>query len=144
MVFAVRDDDAVGTAHADAERFHIHTFIANTHAAEAKNTARRIIVDKLRPFLFRPVNFFLHEAAGIRAVAKHHVLQLALAALVAHRAIERMVRQKKFKHGLARAAHLLRVRSHHHALGGHERARRLQLRHFFHFHQTHAAGGLQR
>jgi hypothetical protein len=39
---------------------------------------------------------------------------------------------------------LLRVGLHDHAVGSDERAGRLQLRHFFHFDEAHAAGRLQR
>ena len=42
------------------------------------------------------------EPALAGAVAERHVLQFALAALVAHRAVERMVGQQQFQHGLAR------------------------------------------
>ena len=144
VIFAVGNDHAVRAAHPHAQGLHVHAFIAHPHAAETKNAPRSIVINELRPLFLRPVNLFLHKAAGIRAVAEHHVLQLALAALVAHRAIQRMIRQQKFQHVLARVADLLGVRSNDHALRGDHRAGRLQFRRFFDFHQAHPARRLQR
>jgi len=105
MIFAVGDDDGVRAAHADAERLYVHTFIANAYATETENTAWSVVVDEFRPLFFRPVNFLFDEAAGVRApVAEHHVLQLAFAALVANRAVERVIRQQKFEHALCALA----------------------------------------
>ena len=90
------------------------------------------------------MNLFFHEAARIGAVAKHHVLQFALAALVADWAIERVIRQEKFEHAFAGLLDLRRIRANDHAFCGSESASRLQLGHFFHFNEAHAARGLQR
>src|SRR5689334_24496662 len=144
MIFAVGDDDGVRAAHADAERLDIHTFIAYTDAAETENAAGRVVVDKFRPFFFRAVNFFFDEAAGIRAIAENHVLQFALAAFVANGAVEGVIGKQKFQDALARLLDLVRLRPNDHSFGRDERARRLQLRHFFHFDKAHTAGGLQR
>src|SRR5580700_6575276 len=81
MIFAIGNDHAVGTAHPDAECFHVHTFVADTYAAETKNASRSVVIDELRPLFFGAMNFFFNEAAGVGAVAEDHVLQLALAAL---------------------------------------------------------------
>src|SRR5712692_959533 len=83
MILAIRNDHAVRAAHPDAQGLHVHAFIANAHATEAQNATRGIVINQLGPFFFRPVNFFFDEAARIRAVAEHHVLQFALAALAA-------------------------------------------------------------
>ena len=80
----------------------------------------------------------------IEAVAEDHVLQFALAAFVADGAIERMIGEQEFEHVLARLVDLSRVGSDDHAFGRDERARGLQLGHFFDFDQAHAAGRLQR
>ena len=143
VIAAVRDDYAVRAAHAHAERFHVHAFVANAHAAEAQNASRGIVIHQLRPLFFRAVNFFFHEAAGVRAVAKHHVLQLALAAFVADRAVERVIGQQELQHVLARLANLLGIRSNNHTVGRHHRARGLQFRRLLNFHQAHPARGLQ-
>ncbi len=131
-------------ARADAERFHVHAFIADAHAAEAQDAARSIVINQRRPLFFGIVQLFFGEAAVIEAVAESHVLQFALAALVADGAIERMIGEQELDHVLAGFVHLLGVGLYDHAFGGDERARGLQLGHLFHFDEAHAAGGLQR
>src|ERR1700735_5783704 len=84
----VGDDDGVHAASADAQSLYIHAFIAYAHAAEAHDAARRIVIDQRRPFFFGVMQFFFGETAVVQTVAESHVLQFALAALVAHRAIE--------------------------------------------------------
>ena len=56
-------------------------------------------------------------ARVVHAVAHRLVLQVALAALVADRAIQRMVDQQEFHHAAARLAHHRAVGVHHHAVG---------------------------
>src|SRR5260370_42223720 len=92
VIAFIGNDDGVRPAHAHAEGLHIHTFVAHANASIAKDAAWRVVINQVRPFLFRPVNFFFREAAGIGAIAKYHVLQFALAAFVAYRAIERVIR----------------------------------------------------
>ena len=82
----------MNAARADAERFHVHAFIADAHATEAHDAARRIVINQRRPFFFGIVQLFFSEAAVVEAVAERHVLQFALAALVADGTIERMIR----------------------------------------------------
>ena len=125
-----------------AERIHAHAFIADAHAAVAENAARRIEEHHRRKLLFGGVDLGFGVAALAGAVAEGHVLQFALAALIAHRAIERMVGEQELQHVLARGGHLRRFRADHHALGHGKRAGGHQLGHLFHFHQAHAAGGL--
>ncbi len=144
VIFAVGDDNRVRATHAHAQRLHIHAFITNTHAAEAQDAARRIVINQVRPLFLWPVNLFFHEPAGIRAVAEHHVLQFALAAFVADRTIQRVVAQQEFQHELPRVAYRLGVGAHHHAFGDHLGARGLQFGRLFHFDQAHPAGRLQR
>ena len=129
---------------AHAERLDVHALIAHAHAAETQNASRRVVINRFRPFLLGLMALFLVEAALVRAVRENHVLQFALAALVAHRAIERMIGQQKFQHALARFMHLRRAGAHDHAGHGDERARGLQLGRFFDFDQAHAASRLQR
>jgi len=54
--------------------------------------------------IFGLVNFFFDEPAGRLSVIHRILLQLAFARLVANRAIQRVIDQKGFQHGLA---HLL-------------------------------------
>src|SRR5260370_29858400 len=116
VIFAVGDDNRVRATHAHAQRLHIHAFITNTHAAEAQDAARRIVINQVRPLFLWPVNLFFHEPAGVGAVAEHHVLQFALAAFVADRTIPRVVATKEFQHELPRVANSLGFCAYHHAV----------------------------
>jgi len=90
MIFAVGNDYRIRAALADAQSFDVHALIANAHAAEAKDAARRIVVNRFRPFAFRLVRF-PRRPALVRAVGEDHILQFAFAALVAYRAIQRII-----------------------------------------------------
>jgi hypothetical protein len=84
---------------------------------------------------------FFAVAALHRAVADRHVLQLALAALIADRAIQRVIDQQEFHHTLLRLDRQIGVGEHLHAIGHRRRTRRQRLRCLFHLHETHAAVG---
>ena len=96
------------------------------------------------------VDVGLHALAVERAARKVHaafvvaervreILQRALAALVAHRAVERVVDQEELEHALAAVDGFRILRVHHHAFGHRRRARRLQLRHLLDLDQADAA-----
>src|SRR5262249_33839684 len=72
---------------ADPKRAHAHAFVTHADAAIAKDAARRIEEYDGRPLLLRHVDLALRKAALAGAVAEHHVLELALAALIANRTI---------------------------------------------------------
>ena len=127
-----------------AQRGHAHAFVADAHAAVAQDAARRVEEHHRRELLLGRVDLLFRVAAFARAIAEGHVLQFAFAALIAHRAIQRMVGEQELQHGFTRRRHLRRFRAHHHALAHGKRASRHQLGHLLHFHQAHAAGGLQR
>jgi hypothetical protein len=57
-----------------AECSHAQGFIADAHATEAQDTARRIEVDHGGKLPFRSMNFFFRVAAFAGAVAEDHVL----------------------------------------------------------------------
>ena len=126
------------------QRAHAHAFITDTHAAVAKNTTRPVVEHHRAPLFFRHVLLHFGEAALARAVLEHHVLQFALAALIAHRAVQRMVGQQEFQRGLPGLHHGRRFGPHNHALAHRHHARRHQLRGLLNLHQAHAAGSLQR
>ncbi len=85
MILAVRNDHRLRAARAHAERFDVHALVAHAHAAETQNASRRVVINRFRPFLLGLVALFFVEAALVRAIRENHVLQFALAALVAHR-----------------------------------------------------------
>ena len=139
-----RNDFGIDAAICQAQCADTHAFIANTDAAIAKNAARPIVEHNRGPLLFRHVLLHFGKAAFARAVLEHHVLQFALAALVANGTIQRMVREQEFQSGFARLHNGFRFRLNHHAFSHRQRARRLQFGKLFHFDETHAASGLQR
>ena len=82
------------------------------------------------------------HAALVGAERVGEILQRTLAALVAHRAVERVVDEQELEHAGARRDDLGRPRADHHALGAHRRARRLQLRHLLDLDDADAAGAV--
>src|SRR5207302_2011331 len=98
MIFAIGNDHAVGAAHPDAEGLDVHALIANAHAAETENAARGVVIDQLGPLFFGAMDFFFNKAAGVGAVAEDHVLEFALAALVANRTIQRVIGEQELQH----------------------------------------------
>ena len=144
MIFFIRSDQRTHAAVLHAESPNVHALAAHAHAAVTQNAARPIEEHHRRPLLLFLVVLRLHEFRFGGAVGKCHVLQFALAAGVAHRAIQRMVAQQHLEHRLARLLDLVAVGSDDHALANHRRARSLQLGHLLNLHQAHAASALQR
>src|SRR5206468_4404661 len=88
---------------------------------------------------FAPREF--HPAlVGSERIGK--ILKRTLAALVAHRAIERMIDQQELEHSRARDDDLRRARAHDHPFGADRRTRRLQLRHLLDLDDADAAGAV--
>src|SRR5271165_7152381 len=88
MVAVAGHDLRQNAAVADAQRAHAHPLVADPDAAVTENAARRIVENHRRPLLFIDVLLGFNKPALARSIAEHHVLQLALATLVADRAIE--------------------------------------------------------
>ena len=91
MIVLVGNNFGNHAAVADSKSTYVHAFIAGAHAAVAENAARCVKKHHRRPLFFVGVDLAFDKTAFARAVAEHHVLQFALAALVAHWAIERMI-----------------------------------------------------
>ena len=81
----------------------------------------------------------LLEPAAVETVGHRLVLQIALAALVADRAIERMIDQQELHHPLLRLDRLWRFGVNHHAVGRRHRAGGDRLWRFLDLDQTHPA-----
>ena len=143
LVAAVGNDLAVRAAEGDAQRVDVHALVADADAAVAKNAARPVVVDKARKLLLLMMQLPLHEACFRGPVAEHHVLQFALAALVADWAVKRMVGEQELKHRLAAVLHLFVVRTDDHAVRDYRCTRSLELRHLLDRDHAHAAGTLQ-
>ena len=146
--FLERRDLAAVPAVEDVDLRVVVDVAHEAHAPRAENAAvaveheRRTEVDvRLHAVAVELAPRELHPALiGTEGVRK--ILQRALAALVAHRAIERVIDQQKLEDAGARAHHVRRARRHHHAFGAHGRTRRLQLRHLLDLDDADAAGAV--
>ena len=143
MVAAVGRNHRADAAVLHAQRPHVHALAAHANAAVTENAARAVVEDGRGPLLLLAVLFGLGVEALARAVLEGHVLQFALAAGVADRAVERVVAQQQFNRRLARLRNLRRLGDEDLALGDGGGAGGLQLGNFFLAHHAHAAGGLQ-
>ncbi|MBA7473631.1 hypothetical protein ES707_08972 [subsurface metagenome] len=85
-------------------------FRGEADAARALDAAVHRGLDQRAQILVLDGALVLGEAAGVDAIAHRLVLQIALAALVADRAIQRMVDQQKLHHAFARLLHHRRTR----------------------------------
>src|SRR3954469_23824686 len=82
----------------------------------------------------------LDEARPPGAPSEGDVLERALAALVAHRAVERVVHEQELDDRVLRLLHAVRGRVHHHAVAHRRGARGLQLGNALDLDEAHAAG----
>jgi hypothetical protein len=140
VVAAVGGDDRGDAAVLHAERPDIHAFAAHADAAVAEDAAGAVEVDGRRPLLLFAVLLGFDVEAFAGAVLEGHVLQFALAAGIADRAVEGMIAEQQFDGGLAGLGDLGRLGDEDLALGDGGGAGGLQLGHFFLAHDAHAAG----
>ena len=123
-----------------AQLHHAGHFLAKAHAAGAMNAAAHFLhADQRAHVLNRDHALFFSVARVGRTVAHRQVLQLAFAALVANRAVQRVVDKQKLHHRLLRLDSLVGLGAHHHALGDRRGAGGHGLGGFFNVHQAHAA-----
>ena len=124
-----------------AEFLYAGDVLAETDAACAVNAARHVGGDQRADvFVFHHALAFV-ETRRVAAEAHGEILQLALAALIADRAIERVIDEQEFHGGFLRANGLRALRENLHALANGRGAGRQRLRRLFHFHEAHAAVG---
>ena len=143
-----RRDLAAVAAMRDADLRVAVDFAHEPHAPRAQDAAvavehqRRAEVDVgLDALAVEHAPRKLHAAAfGPERIRK--ILKRALAALVAHRAVERVIDQQELEHARARGLDSGRVGRDHHAVGARRRARRLQLRHLLDLDDADAAGAV--
>ncbi len=118
------------------------------YATRALDAARHVCGDERTEILVRHDAFALGEARDRAAVAHRQILQLALAALVADRAVERMIDQQEFHDVALRRQCALRLRVDFHAFHDRRGTGRLRLRHRLAAHlgldHAHAAIGRDR
>ena len=146
-LFEIGRDLHVLAAADGAELGHAGNFAGEADAARAVDAARHDRLDQRADIFLLDRALVLGVARGVHAIGHGLVLQIALAALVADRAIERMIDQQELHHAFARLAH--------HGCAGIEHLRRavfigrqvldghgaggLRLRHADDFDQAHAA-----
>ena len=115
-------------------------FFGKAYAAGAVDAAAHFLRGNQRAHFFGfDGAFFFSVTAGRHTVAHRQILQLALAALVAHGAVQRVVDEQEFHHAFLRLLGFGRMRVHHHAVRYRRGAGGQWFGGFFHFHQTHAA-----
>src|SRR4029453_18664477 len=114
-------------------------FGGEPHAARAVDAARHVGGDERAEVLVLDRALALVEARGRRAETEREVLQLALAALVADRAIERMVDQEELHRRFLRGPGPRGARKYLHALGDGCRAGGHRLRRLLDLDEAHPA-----
>ncbi len=77
------------------------------HTARAVDAARHVGVDQGPEIFVLDRALVVLEAPGVEAVGHGLVLEIAFAALVADRAVERMIDEQELEHALARLLHRL-------------------------------------
>ena len=115
------------------------TSVSEADAARAVDAAVHRRLDQRAEILVRHRALVLAVAAAVEAVGHRLVLQVALAALVADRAVERMVDQQELHHAVARLLDHRRVGLDDHAVGRRHRAGGDRLGRLLHLDQAHAA-----
>ena len=116
------------------------------HATRTLYTTRHLGFDQRADVFVRHHALALGKTRHRAAVAHRQILQLALAALIADRAIQRMVDQQKFHHVALRRQRSLRLGEHLHAFHHRRGAGRLRLRHGLaaHLRLDHAHAAIRR
>jgi len=110
-------------------------------AARAVDAARHVGRHQRAEVLVEDDALLFLVARGRRAIADREVLQLAFAALVADRAVERVVDQQELHHALLGLHGHFGMGPHLHAVGDRRGAGGQRLGRLLDLHQTHAAVG---
>src|SRR5208283_4352668 len=140
-VLDIRFDQHVLAPAGGAELRIALDLLAEAHAARAMNAARHVGRDQRPQVLVLDRALAFGEPRDIAAVAHREILQLALAALIADRTIERMIDQQKFHGRTLRGHRLRRAGEYLHALHHRGGAGRQRLRRLLHLDEAHAAIG---
>jgi len=123
------------------EFHHAGDFLPEAHAAAAMDATRHIGGDQRAEVLVAHHALDFLVARRRAAIAHRQILQRAFAALIADRAVERMVDEQELHHTFLRIDRVFRAGVHLHAVGHRCGAGRQRLGRLFHLHQTHAAAG---
>ena len=134
-----RRDARVFAATDDAEVFHARDFRREADAPRAVNAAIHKGLNERPHVLLGDGAFFIGEAAVSASVSERLILEVAFAALVADRAVQRMIDELNFHHALARGFDGGGVGADDHSVAGGHRAGGDRFRGAFHFNEAHAA-----
>ena len=135
-----RRDVRVRAALGEDQLVVLGDLLREAHAAVAEDAALAVDRDQRRQLeRLAEVALGLDEARRARAPAVGDVLQRALAALVADRAVERVVDEQELDHRALRVVHALGLRVDDHAVLDRRGAAGLQLRDALDLDQAHAA-----
>ena len=135
-----RGDVGRGAALLEHELVVLGDLLRVAHAAVAEDAALAVDRDQRRELQrLLEVALGLDEPARPGTPPVGDVLQRALAALVAHRAVQRVVDEQELDHRALGVVHALRLRVDDHAVADRRGAAGLQLRDALDLHQAHAA-----
>ena len=135
----VRADFHVLAAADSAKFLNSRNFLPEAHTARAVDAAGHVRGDERPEVLVGHDTLFLRVARYAAAETEREILELAFAALVADRAIERVVDQQELHRGLLRRDRARRARGDLHAVGDRCRAGGQRFRRALDVHETHAA-----
>ncbi len=114
-------------------------FSQKANTARAVNAAVHAGLDQRTKILVGDGALVLLVAAAVETVGHRLVLQIALAALIADRTIERVIDQQEFHHPFLRLDRLWRLGENHHSVGRRHRARSYRFWRFLYLNETHPA-----
>src|SRR5690606_9838559 len=124
-----------------AEFLEALDFLCEAHTTRAVDAARHVGGDERTDILVLHDPLALGVARNVAAEAEGEILQLALAALIADGAIERMVDEQELQDRLLRTDRFRRAGEDFHAFGHRSGAGGQRLGRFLDLHEAHAAVG---
>ena len=144
MLFYIGADLHILAPAGRAQFAHAGDLLAETHAARAVDAAGQVGLDQGADIFILDHPLFFLIARDIAAIAEREVLQLAFAALIADRAIQRVIDQEEFHDGFLRVERRLRAGAHLHVRQHGRGAGGQGLGGLLHLDQAHAAVGRDR
>ena len=122
-----------------AKHFYAGHFSRETDTTRAMNAACHVGFDE-RPKIFVGDRAFVFlETRMVEPVGHRLVLKIALAALIADRAVQRMIDQQEFHYTVTGILDRLGIGLNDHAVADGHRTGSDRFRRTLHFHETHAA-----
>ena len=122
-----------------AQFLHARDLLAEADAARAVDAAGHVGGNQRTQVRVGYRSLSFRETRNVAPEAHGQILQLALAALIAHGAVQRMIDEQELHRGALRGNGAFRVRFHLYALGHREGAGRHRLGRPGHLHQAHTA-----